>query len=165
MHRVIAARQPLIRMEAALVAMRAHTTRPKPCRTPTFAPLQSDGRWHLPWTVCFSQLSAVIHRSVAADQPCYRRPASTKLLLQSRNNKFRGNLPCCCICWRNLTTTLEEGRMRTCLLPRFWALVIVLIQPASTDIRTIWEFNDCSSGAPHHICTYIPTYVRMYVRT
>ena len=87
----------------------------------------------------FLPITAVIHRSVAADQPCYRRPTWTKLLLQSRNNKFRGNLPCCCICWRNLTTTLEEGRMRTCLLPRFSALVIVLRQSASTDIRTIWE--------------------------
>ena len=73
MHRVIAARQPLMRMEAALSAMRAHTTRPKPCRTPTFAPLQSDGRWHLPWTVCFSKISAVtttiaLIRLAAADQ-------------------------------------------------------------------------------------------------
>ena len=41
-----------------------------------------------------------------------------------------------------MTTTLDEGRMRTCLLPRFSALVIVLRQSASTDIRTICEWRD-----------------------
>ena len=41
MHRVIAARRPFARTEAALSAMRAHTTRPRPRSTPTFAPLRS----------------------------------------------------------------------------------------------------------------------------
>ena len=42
MHRVIAARRPFARTEAALSAMRAHTTRPRPRSTPTFAPLRSE---------------------------------------------------------------------------------------------------------------------------
>lgn len=39
---------------------------------------------------------------------------------------------------RNLMTTLEAGRIRTCLRPRFSALEIVLRQSASTDMRTIF---------------------------
>ena len=48
------------------------------------------------------------------------------------------NLPCCCMHRRNLMTTLEAGRIRTCLRPRFSALEIVLRQSASTDMRTIF---------------------------
>lgn len=48
------------------------------------------------------------------------------------------DVPCCCMHRRNLTTTFEEGRIRTCLRPRFSALEIVLRQSARTDIRTIW---------------------------
>ena len=40
---------------------------------------------------------------------------------------------------RNLTTTFDEGRINTCLLPRFSALEIVLRQSANTDIRTIYD--------------------------
>ena len=39
-------------------------------------------------------------------------------------------------------TTLEEGRMRTCRRPRFSALLIVLRQSASTDMRTIWGLSE-----------------------
>jgi len=47
---------------------------------------------------------------------------------------------------RNLTMTLEEGRMRTCLFPRFSALVIVFRQSASTDIRTIFRCRIAAEG-------------------
>lgn len=47
------------------------------------------------------------------------------------------NLPCCCMHRRNLTTTFDEGLIRTCRRPRFSAFEIVLRQSAKTDIRTI----------------------------
>ena len=45
--------------------------------------------------------------------------------------------PFFCIHWRNFTTTLEEGRTRTCLLPRFSALVMERKVLFKTDMRTM----------------------------
>ncbi len=46
-------------------------------------------------------------------------------------------LPFFCITWRNLITTLEEGRMITWRFPRFSALEMVFKQSARTDIFVI----------------------------
>ena len=147
-HRVIAARRPLTRMVrgAQLRCAPIQTT----CRSHAVpAPVPRCSRIDVGGTSRGPSVSpnypAVILRCVAADQPCHRRQCMERqLLLQARlTSMFRGELTVLpASAGRNLTTTLEEGRMRTCLLPRFSALVIVLRQSASTDIRTICETNE-----------------------
>jgi len=46
-------------------------------------------------------------------------------------------IPCCCITLKNLTMTLEEGLMRTCLLPAFSALLMAFKQSLRTEVLTI----------------------------
>ena len=43
--------------------------------------------------------------------------------------------------------TFEDGRINTCLFPRFSALEIDFKQSASTDMRTILQMNDLLLGA------------------
>lgn len=44
------------------------------------------------------------------------------------------NVPCFCITCKNLTMTLELGRMRTCRLPAFSALLMELSASLSTEV-------------------------------
>lgn len=48
-------------------------------------------------------------------------------------------LPCFCMTDKNLTMTLEEGRTRTCLFPRFSALLMLFKQSFKTETLTILE--------------------------
>ena len=47
------------------------------------------------------------------------------------------HIPCFCMTWRNLTMTLELGRMRTWRLPAFSALFMLLRASWRTEVRTI----------------------------
>jgi hypothetical protein len=51
--------------------------------------------------------------------------------------RWSPNLPCFCIVDKNLTMTLEEGRMRTCLFPRLSALLMLFKQSCKTETLTI----------------------------
>jgi len=48
------------------------------------------------------------------------------------------DVPCFCITCRNLTMTLDEGRMRTCLFPAFSALLIEFKQSLRTEVLTMF---------------------------
>ena len=48
-----------------------------------------------------------------------------------------GDIPCFCITLRNLTMTLEEGRIRTCRFPDFSALLMALSASLRTEVLTI----------------------------
>ena len=47
------------------------------------------------------------------------------------------NTPCFCITCRNLMITLDDGRMSTCRLPAFSALLMALRQSLRTEVLTI----------------------------
>lgn len=47
------------------------------------------------------------------------------------------DLPCFCMTWRNLTMTLELGRIMTWRLPAFSALFMALSASWRTEVRTI----------------------------
>lgn len=47
------------------------------------------------------------------------------------------NIPCFCMTLRNLTMTLDEGLIRTCLLPAFSALLMALRVSLRTEVLTI----------------------------
>lgn len=47
------------------------------------------------------------------------------------------HIPCFCMTCRNLTMTLEEGRIRTWRLPAFSALLMLLRASLRTEVRTI----------------------------
>ena len=47
--------------------------------------------------------------------------------------------PCFCMTLKNLTMTFELGRIMTCLLPAFSALLMLLRASLSTLVRTILE--------------------------
>jgi hypothetical protein len=49
----------------------------------------------------------------------------------------RLNVPCFCMTVRNLTMTLEDGRIMTWRLPAFSALLMALRQSLSTEVLTI----------------------------
>ena len=57
----------------------------------------------------------------------------------ARVEKGKGNVPCFCIKDKNLTMTLDEGRIKTWRLPRFSALLMLLRQSFKTEIRTIFD--------------------------
>jgi hypothetical protein len=46
-------------------------------------------------------------------------------------------VPCFCITVKNLMTTLEDGLIRTCLLPDFSALLMLFNASAKTDVLVI----------------------------
>ena len=54
---------------------------------------------------------------------------------------FKYCSPCFCMHCKNLTMTLEDGRISTWRFPRFSALERVLRQSARTDMRTMVEFT------------------------
>lgn len=54
------------------------------------------------------------------------------------------DVPFFCMTCRNLTTTLEDGRMMTCLFPLFSALEMVLRQSDSTDIFVILRSKEAT---------------------
>lgn len=56
---------------------------------------------------------------------------------QKLQDMVKSTSPCFCMTERNLITTLEEGRMRTCRLPRFSALNIFLRASLRTLMRTM----------------------------
>lgn len=47
------------------------------------------------------------------------------------------DLPCFCMTWRNLTMTLELGRIMTWRLPAFSALFMLLRASWRTEVRTM----------------------------
>ncbi|CEG78422.1 hypothetical protein RMATCC62417_13034 [Rhizopus microsporus] len=49
------------------------------------------------------------------------------------------NLPCFCMTDKNLMMTLEEGRTRTCLLPRRSALLMLFKQSFKTETLTMFN--------------------------
>jgi hypothetical protein len=52
------------------------------------------------------------------------------------------NVPCFCMTLRNLTMTLELGRIMTWRLPAFSALLMFLRASLSTEVRTMVVFVD-----------------------
>lgn len=58
-------------------------------------------------------------------------------LIRSVREGDGGHIPCFCMTCRNLTMTLEEGRIRTWRLPAFSALLMLLRASLRTEVRTI----------------------------
>lgn len=56
---------------------------------------------------------------------------------QMGSRKIGCDIPCFCITWRNLTMTLDEGRIRTWRLPAFSALLMFFRASLRTEVRTI----------------------------
>ena len=75
----------------------------------------------------------------------------------------KSHLPCSCIFCKNLITTLELGRIRTCRRPRFSALEIVFRQSAKTDIRTIYKRYCTNKNGVRY--TVLATHSRVGERT
>lgn len=48
------------------------------------------------------------------------------------------NIPCFCMTRKNLMITLEEGLIKTCLLPVFSALLIAFKASAKTEVLVIF---------------------------
>jgi hypothetical protein len=57
--------------------------------------------------------------------------------MKRRKENFKIDVPCFCMTARNLTMTLEEGRMRTWRLPAFSALFMALSASLRTEVLTI----------------------------
>merc|ERR1719228_2386309 len=71
----------------------------------------------------------------------FRRPVRLTTILPALWSSTHSNspmYPCFIITVKNLTMTLELGRMRTCLLHRFSALLMLLRASANTFMRTIF---------------------------
>jgi hypothetical protein len=69
-----------------------------------------------------------------------RKNMATTMAMQylaCRLERYWKNIPCFCMTVRNLTMTLEEGRIRTWRLPAFSALFMALSASLRTEVLTI----------------------------
>ena len=81
--------------------------------------------WWLKWSTKAHRKVKILQRSI-------------KLLCRhQRTNSHVRNLPCFIITVRNLIMTFDDGLKRTCLFPRFSALLIDFNASLNTFIRTI----------------------------
>lgn len=68
------------------------------------------------------------------------RRSNTRALNERRKTK---SIPCFCMTLKNLTITLDEGLIKTCLLPAFSALLMALRVSLRTEVLTILREVDC----------------------
>ena len=84
--------------------------------------------------------AVVIHLLELSNVAWSRRQLEAPLDVAGGANASRAqfDLPCLCMTWRNLTMTLEDGLMRTCLFPAFSALLMAFRQSLRTEVLTIF---------------------------